>query len=496
VNDEFLHRLRQQPPPVFAARLRAQLESQAVVRRSRTRQITVYALIGCLLGGTAWALVSPAVRMDTVAMLQQIMPEALVNTFHERSRQTADRHAGEVVQPLGTRSITPVSRPAPAPNDNPPAPAGIFATAHSKARMTDAAGGFTAGGSQVVAVTTPSMPQAAAPAAVRVKIEGAQVAASVISLAVEPFAERPFAERPVQQRPVRIELRGSSSERGIQKLCAGEIDVALTTRPILPAEVQACRAGNVVFAELPIAYEALVVLVNSSNDWADAISLQNLRVLFDPASQGSTAVWNELQPRWPAAPVALAAVRPGQGFQESFGEIVLGSVSANRQDIRLERDEFGLLRHVQRWFTGLTYLPFASYLKSDPQGMRARPLAIVNSRGVAVLPSKASIADGSYEPLSRLLLIYVKASSEDRWAREFVQFFLSKADTLVASSRYLPLEPTEYRLADRVLREGLTGTISESDGTVPVTTRQILMRYFPKPKFTQESTRSDADKRR
>ena len=59
MNDDFLYRLREPPPTAFAARLRARLEAQTLVRRFRTRRLTLYSLIACLLGGTAFALVVP-----------------------------------------------------------------------------------------------------------------------------------------------------------------------------------------------------------------------------------------------------------------------------------------------------------------------------------------------------------------------------------------------------------------------------------------------------
>ena len=484
MNDEFLHRLRQPPPAAFAARLRARLESQAMVRRFRTRQFTLYALIACLLGGTALALVSPSVRTATASMIQQALPESVVNMIESRSQPPPSGHPDRATHPHPAGAMR--SEPVPAASSGSPAVNSIVGV-DSSSKSAVGAGSSLLARSFPVAAPARTMTPAAAPAVVGVTIEGAKVAASVVSLAIKPFQER--------QRGVRIDLRASSSEQGIQKLCAGEIEVALAARLILPAEADACRRAGISFIELPIAYEALVVLVNGSNDWADALSPDNLRMLFDPASQGSVIGWNELQPKWPTALISLAAPRSGQGFLESFCEIVLCSDVGNRSDIRLERDELGLSQYVQRYISGLTYLPLASYLKSDARGALLRPLKITNSRGVAVLPSKESIADRSYEPLSRPLLMYVRYSTaKGRAAEDFVQFFLRQADSLVPSSRYLPLETLEYRLAEKVLRSGLTSTVFDTEAAAPLTVREILLRHFPEQQREQERARFDRAK--
>jgi phosphate transport system substrate-binding protein len=490
VNDEFLHRLREQPPPAFAAQLRARLEAQAVARRFRTRQISLYALIACLLGGTAWALVSPGVRTSTTEVIRRLLPDAVVkaiDSYAPAASSGEDTRSRQPHLPRGSQSQSAgeVSGRAAAPLNR-------VVAADADTAKVGSGSSFLTESSRVVTPTRAST-QLAGPAVIDVEIEGAKVTASVISLALKPFAAR---QSQAQQQRVRAELRASSTERAFQKLCAGEIDVALATRPMLPAEVAVCRRANVVFTELPIAYEALVVVVNGANDWAQALSLRELGTLFDPASQGFTIGWNELQPKWPTATIVLAAPRPGQGFQESFAELVLGGASGNRSDIRVERDEVALMQFVQRFISGLTYLPFASYLRSDSLDS-LKLVQIVNSRGVAVTPSRASIADGSYEPLSRPLLAYVRSGISDyQAASQFVRFFLQTADTLVSNSRYLPLERSEYQLADKVLRKNLTAAIADTADTESITVRKLLLQYFSGPDRERERAELDRAMRR
>ena len=496
MNDEFLQQLRQPPAPEFAARLRARLESQAAARRFRARRISLYAVIASLLGGTAFALVSPSLRSSTAAVLQSLLPQAFKDAAPMRAPVAANAPAREALAP----------NPAPPLQSMPSADRESTAAVNSSGFVTDAdnaaaSATVSAPSSRFAnAAPVPAMPQSAAVAIRGTRIEGAKVTASVLSLAVKPFEAR--QARQGQQRRGRIDLRGSSSEQGFDKFCAGEIDIALATRPMSQGEAQICKRSNIWITELPIAYEALVVLVNGGNDWADAVSARDLRMLFVPREPGFTANWNDLQPRWPAAPIALAAPRPGQGFLESFAEMIsiLPSESANRTDISVERDESGLLQFVLPSINALTYLPLASYLKSDSQGA-IKPLKIVNSQGKAVAPSSTSVADGSYEPLSRPLLIYVNLSSRTRQSNEeadaFLQFFMTYAGTLLSNSRYLPLESAEYGLAIKILRRKLTGAQAYRDGPVAsVTAREMLLQFFTAAEREQERAELERNQRR
>jgi cytochrome c556 len=57
MDDQFLHRLRRDPPPGFATRLKWQLDRPAPARASRARLLLVFAIFG-----SAFALVSPTAR--------------------------------------------------------------------------------------------------------------------------------------------------------------------------------------------------------------------------------------------------------------------------------------------------------------------------------------------------------------------------------------------------------------------------------------------------
>jgi phosphate transport system substrate-binding protein len=72
-----------------------------------------------------------------------------------------------------------------------------------------------------------------------------------------------------------------------------------------------------------------------------------------------------------------------------------------------------------------------------------------------VLPSRETIADGSYAPLSRPLFIYVNQESLRRLeVQAFARFTLDQATELVDIVGYVPLPEADYA-ADRTELEAM-----------------------------------------
>ena len=84
----------------------------------------------------------------------------------------------------------------------------------------------------------------------------------------------------------------------------------------------------------------------------------------------------------------------------------------------------------------------------------------------AVLPSPTTINDGSYEPLSRPIFIYVRKDALDRPEVEtFVKFYINNSAQLATEVGYIPLPDVVYQRAlDRVLnRESGTAYSDDND---------------------------------
>jgi len=107
--------------------------------------------------------------------------------------------------------------------------------------------------------------------------------------------------------------------------------------------------------------------------------------------------------------------------------------------------------------------------------MRAVP--IINPKGTAVGPSIEAVNDGSYNPLSRPLFIYVRDTAAQRAeVKEFIRFFLSDGAKLVEEVGYVPLPEQAYKLALQHFTSGKLGTVFGGVPEVGVTIDTLLAR--------------------
>ena len=85
---------------------------------------------------------------------------------------------------------------------------------------------------------------------------------------------------------VKISGRVSGTSGGFERFCRGEIDVQNASRSIDPEERIACERSGVAFMEIPVAYDALTIVVHPANDWTSTITLDELKRLWQPSAEG------------------------------------------------------------------------------------------------------------------------------------------------------------------------------------------------------------------
>jgi phosphate transport system substrate-binding protein len=273
---------------------------------------------------------------------------------------------------------------------------------------------------------------------------------------------------------VRVTVGLSGTGGGFKKLCRGDADIANASRPILEEEMQACRANGIKFMELPIAFDAITVVVNPSNDWVSTLEVEDLRKMWEPAAQGVILTWNQVRPEWPDAPLQLFGPGADSGTFDYFTEAVVGEAKASRGDYTASEDDNVLVQGVEHNRHALGYFGFAYYI-SHKDKMRAVP--IEREDGAAVLPSLETVTDGSYRPLSRPLFIYVADRALARpEVREFVEYYLTEGPALAAEVGFIPLPAQASKVALGHLRENRFGTVFGGEPEVGVTIEELLQR--------------------
>jgi phosphate transport system substrate-binding protein len=289
-------------------------------------------------------------------------------------------------------------------------------------------------------------PQADAQA---IKIDG--------SSTVFPITEAVAEEFQIQKRgKVRVTVGISGTGGGFKKFCRGETDVQDASRPILAAEMEACRAAGVKYYELPIAYDALTVVVHPQNNWISQLTVDELKKMWEPAAQGKIKRWNQINPKWPNETLALFGPGSDSGTFDYFTEAVVGKAKSSRGDFTGSEDDNVLVQGVASNKHALGYFGYAYY---EPNKGRLKAVPIVNKSGKAVGPSLNNVVNGSYEPLSRPIFIYVTEKAAKRpEVKEFVEFYLNEGASLVQEVKYVPLPKQAYQLAAKHFREGKLGT--------------------------------------
>lgn len=311
-----------------------------------------------------------------------------------------------------------------------------------------------AGVRQVIAQTRPV-----------VKVDGS----STVFPITEAMAEQ-FQKEKKGQVQVTVGISGTGG--GFKKFCNGETDISNASRPILKREMEACRSKNISYIELPVAFDALTVVVNPRNNWVKQLTVAELKTIWEPAAQGKIKTWNQVNPAWPNRPLKLFGAGTDSGTFDYFTEAIVGKAKSSRGDYTASEDDNVLVQGVATDVGALGYFGYAYY---EANAKRLRAVPIVNAQGKAVLPSRKAVEDGSYNPLSRPIFIYVNSESLRRpEVREFVEFYQRQASKLIPPTGYIPLPARAYAANLDNIRRGKTGTVFGGENKVGLTIDQLM----------------------
>jgi len=314
----------------------------------------------------------------------------------------------------------------------------------------------------VVAAGAPE--RASAQAAI--KIDGS----STVFPVSEAFAE----EFQISKRgKVRVTVGMSGTGGGFKKFCRGETDMSNASRPISTEEMEACRKAGIKYIELPVAFDALTVVINPKNDWVkgNAMTVADLKKMWEPAAQGRITTWKQVRSEWPAEKLMLFGPGADSGTFDYFTEAVNGKSKASRGDFTASEDDNTLVQGVVNNKSALGYFGFAYYAAHKD---KLRAVAIDGGKG-PVLPSIENVVNGTYSPLSRPLFVYVRDTSANRpEVREFVQFMMKQGSALVSEVGYVPLPQKAYDLAWQHFDNKKLGTVFGGHNQVGITIDQLL----------------------
>lgn len=303
------------------------------------------------------------------------------------------------------------------------------------------------------------------PANKSIKIDGSSTVYPITQAVTEKFKSS-------QPGTAEVSVKFSGTSGGFREFCEGKTDISNASRPIQADEMSLCNRYGVRYIELPVAFDALTVVVNQENNWIDSITLEELKKMWEPAAEGKITNWNQIRPEFPNKPLNLFGAGQDSGTFDYFTEAVVGKSGASRKDYVASEDDNTLVQGVSQDPNALGYFGLA-YYEQNPQKLKA--LGIDSGKG-AIVPSRETVVNSQYQPLARPLFIYVNGekAQKSRALQEFVEYYLDNAESIVKEVGYIPLTDEHYHLAKVTFFNGEVGTVFGGQSQFDVTLAELL----------------------
>jgi phosphate transport system substrate-binding protein len=299
-----------------------------------------------------------------------------------------------------------------------------------------------------------------------VKVDGSSTVFPLSEAVAEDFQQS-------NKGAVRVTVGISGTGGGFKKFCRGETDVQDASRPIMAEEMEICRKNGVQYFELPVAFDAITLVVSPQNTWAESITVEELKKMWEPSAQGNVTKWNQVRASWPAVSLKLFGAGSDSGTFDYFTEAIVGKSKSSRGDYTASEDDNTLVQGVSTDQHALGYIPFAYY---EPNKKKLKAVAIDAGRG-PVVPSRQTVEGGKYHPLARPIFIYVNSKSTQRpEIKRFVEFYLAQAPKLAEQVKVVPLPSGAYATALEHFRTAKVGTVFKGGSAIGLKIEDLLIR--------------------
>ncbi|EJC61967.1 phosphate ABC transporter substrate-binding protein [Alcaligenes faecalis subsp. faecalis NCIB 8687] len=258
-----------------------------------------------------------------------------------------------------------------------------------------------------------SMSAASAQEVPTVLIDGSSTVFPISEAVAEEFQN-------AQKGKTRVTVGVSGTGGGFKKFCRGELDITGASRPIKKEEMELCKQNGVEFIEMPIVIDALATIINPQNNWAECLSVAELKKMWEPEAQGKITNWNQINSKFPDAPLVLFGAGTDSGTYDYYTFAIVGKEHSSRGDFTATEDDNVSVQGVARDKNAIGFLGLAYY---DHNKDKIKPVAIRQADGSCVLPSVETAVDGTYQPLTRPIFYYVdKSKADKKHVADFIHF--------------------------------------------------------------------------
>jgi phosphate transport system substrate-binding protein len=266
-----------------------------------------------------------------------------------------------------------------------------------------------------------------------IRIDGSSTVAPLSEAAAELFQK--------ENSNVRVTVGTSGTGGGFEKFCAGETDISDASRPIKDdEEVPICKKNGVAYEELQVANDGLALVTNTQNDWADCLTVEQLKKIWDKGSKVNN--WKDVDPKFPDEKLELFGAGTDSGTFDYFTDAINGEEGRSRSDYNATEDDNVTVQGVSGSKGGLGYFGL-SYFEQNKDKLK---VVKVDGGDGCVEPSTATVQDGTYKPLSRPLFIYPSDKALQRKeVKEFVDFYLQNEEQVAEQALFVSLTPEQLK---------------------------------------------------
>ena len=299
------------------------------------------------------------------------------------------------------------------------------------------------------------------------------------SSTVYPISEAIVEEFGAVNPKTRVMVGVSGTGGGFKKFCAGETDISNASRPIKATEIDLCKKNGIDYIEMPVAYDALTVVVNPKNTWLNSITVAELKKIWEPEAQGKITRWNQVRADWPDQPIALFGAGVDSGTYDYFTEAIMGKEDMSRGDYTSSEDDNMLVQGVTGNVNALGFFGIAYYNANKD---KVKALTIDDGKtDNGAGPQAATVENvlkGVYQPLARPLFVYVSKQAALRpEVAAFAKFTTDNAIALTQEVGYVPLTDEAMNLAAARFERRQVGSIFAHGGSqVGVTVEELLKK--------------------
>jgi len=175
-----------------------------------------------------------------------------------------------------------------------------------------------------------------------IKVDGSSTVFPITEAVAEEFQKS-------KKGAIKVTVGVSGTGGGFKKFCRGETDISDASRPIAKKEMDLCKEAGIRYVELPVAFDALTVVVNPKNDWIKSMTVEELKKMWEPEAQGKIMKWSDVNPKWPNEKISLFGAGADSGTFDYFTDSINGKEKASRGDFTASE-----ARHRLLWL-GLLY---------------------------------------------------------------------------------------------------------------------------------------------